>query len=59
LKSIESVLTRPERYPLARILKFKKVITDVIETIPGVERYDMTGSGRRTKETSRDLDFYR
>lgn len=57
LKSIESVLTRPERYPLARILKFKKVITDVIETIPGVERYDMTGSGRRTKETSRDLDF--
>ncbi|CEA00646.1 DNA polymerase/3'-5' exonuclease PolX [Jeotgalicoccus saudimassiliensis] len=57
LKSIETVLNRPERYPIARVLKFQKVITDVIETIPGVERYDMTGSGRRTKETSRDLDF--
>ena len=57
LKSIETVLNRPERYPISRILKFKKVITDVIDRIPGVERYDMTGSGRRTKETSRDLDF--
>lgn len=57
LKSIETVLNRPERYPINRILKFKQVITDVIDTIPGVERYDMTGSGRRTKETSRDLDF--
>ena len=57
LKSIETVLNRPERYPISRILKFKKVITDVIDQIPGVERYDMTGSGRRTKETSRDLDF--
>lgn len=57
LKSIETVLNRPERYPINRILKFKQVITDVVDTIPGVERYDMTGSGRRTKETSRDLDF--
>lgn len=57
LKSIELVLNRPERYPIARILKFKNLITAVIETIPGVERYDMTGSGRRIKETSRDLDF--
>ena len=57
LKSIETVLNRPERYPINRILKFKQLITDVIDTIPGVERYDMTGSGRRTKETSRDLDF--
>lgn len=57
LKSIETVLNRPERYPISRILKFKQVITNVIDTIPGVERYDMTGSGRRTKETSRDLDF--
>ena len=57
LKSIETVLNRPERYPISRILKFKKVITDIIDQIPGVERYDMTGSGRRTKETSRDLDF--
>ncbi|CAD2073442.1 DNA polymerase/3'-5' exonuclease PolX [Jeotgalicoccus coquinae] len=57
LKSIETVLNRPERYPIARVLKFQKVITDVINTIPGVERYDMTGSGRRTKESSRDLDF--
>lgn len=57
LKSIETVLNRPERYPISRILKFKKIITDVIDTIPGVERYDMTGSGRRSKETSRDLDF--
>lgn len=57
LKSIETVLNRPERYPISSILKFKKIITDVIDTIPGVERYDMTGSGRRSKETSRDLDF--
>ena len=57
LKSIETVLNRPERYPIARVLKFQKIITDVIDTIPGVERCDMTGSGRRTKETSRDLDF--
>lgn len=57
LKSIETVIKRPERYPISRILKFKKIITDVIDTIPGVERYDMTGSGRRSKETSRDLDF--
>lgn len=57
LKSIELVLNRPERYPISRILKFKNLIAAVIETIPNVERYDMTGSGRRIKETSRDLDF--
>lgn len=57
LKSIDTVLNRPERYPISRILKFQQMITKVIDAVPGVERYDMTGSGRRVKETSRDLDF--
>lgn len=57
LKSIDLVLSRPERYPIDKILKFKTLITKTIDEMDQVVQYDMAGSSRRLKETSRDLDF--
>lgn len=57
LKSIDLVLNRPERYPIDKILKFKALITNTIEAMDQEIQYDMAGSSRRFKESSRDLDF--
>ena len=57
LKSIDLVISRPERYPIDKILKFKTLITKTIDEMDQVVQYDMAGSSRRLKETSRDLDF--
>lgn len=57
LKSIDLVLSRPERYPIDKILKFKTLITKTIDDMDQDVQYDMAGSSRRLKETSRDLDF--
>lgn len=57
LKSIDLVLSRPERYPIDKILKFKSLITKTIDEMDQDVQYDMAGSSRRLKETSRDLDF--
>src|SRR5699024_5352715 len=54
---INELLTKPDRYPIDQILKFRKLIEDKINTFEFVQKYDVAGSARRTKETSGDLDY--
>ena len=56
LTNIDTVLSRPDRYPIDKILKFIDLVEKSIKAF-GVKRYDIAGSSRRVKETSRDLDF--
>src|SRR5699024_8151677 len=56
LTNIDTVLSRPDRYPIDKILKFIDLVEKGIKAF-GVKRYDISGSSRRVKETSRDLDF--
>lgn len=56
-KSIEELLTRPERYPIENILVFREIIENHLAHDSDVERYDVAGSARRLKETSRDIDY--
>ncbi len=56
-KAIDELLTRPERYPIERIISFRTAVEDVLENMNTVRKYDVAGSGRRFKETSRDLDY--
>src|SRR5699024_8486828 len=57
LNGINELLTKPDRYPIDQILKFRKLIEDKINTFEFVQKYDVAGSARRTKETSGDLDY--
>ncbi|AKG74217.1 DNA polymerase/3'-5' exonuclease PolX [Salinicoccus halodurans] len=56
-KAIDELLTRPERYPIERIISFRTAVENVLDEMEMVEKYDVAGSGRRFKETSRDLDY--
>lgn len=56
-KAIDELLTRPERYPIERIISFRTAVEGVLDKMDTVEKYDVAGSGRRFKETSRDLDY--
>lgn len=57
LNGINELLTKPERYPINQILKFRTLIETKIDSFDFVEKYDVAGSARRIKETSRDLDY--
>src|SRR5699024_2945174 len=56
-KAIDEILTRPERYPIDRIISFRTAVEDVLDDMGTVRKYDVAGSGRRFRETSRDLDY--
>lgn len=56
-KAIDELLTRPERYPIERIISFRAAVEAQLEKMESVKKYDAAGSGRRLKETSRDLDY--
>src|SRR5699024_1028857 len=56
-KAIDEILTRPERYPIERIISFRTAVEDVLDDMGTVRKYDVAGSGRRFRETSRDLDY--
>ncbi|WP_411841947.1 DNA polymerase/3'-5' exonuclease PolX [Salinicoccus sp. HZC-1] len=55
--AIDELLTRPERYPIERIISFRAAVEAELETMETVKQYDVAGSGRRFKETSRDIDY--
>lgn len=57
LNGINELFTKPDRYPIDQILKFRKLIEDKISAFDFVQKYDVAGSARRTKETSGDLDY--
>src|SRR5690625_3769339 len=56
-KAIDDILTRPERYAINQILRFRDIIEVFLEESPHVIKYDVAGSARRMKETSRDIDY--
>ncbi|MFC7285946.1 DNA polymerase/3'-5' exonuclease PolX [Phocicoccus pinnipedialis] len=57
LNGITELLTKPDRYPIDQILKFRRLVEDKINEFEFVEKYDVAGSARRFKETSGDLDY--
>ncbi|SOC39069.1 DNA polymerase/3'-5' exonuclease PolX [Salinicoccus kekensis] len=56
-KAIDDILIRPERYAINQILKFREIIESHLSESEHVERFDVAGSARRMKETSRDIDY--
>ena len=56
-KAIDDILVRPERYAINQILKFREIIENHLSGSEHVERFDVAGSARRMKETSRDIDY--
>ncbi len=56
-KAIDELLTRPERYPVERIIAFRTAVENALEKMDTVKKYGVAGSARRFKETSGDLDY--
>lgn len=48
---------RPERYPINTMMKANDTISNYLETIEGIEQFQVAGSFRRKKEMSKDLDY--
>lgn len=57
LSAIEEMLGRPERYPIENILAFRNEIENFLKQNSLVEKFNVAGSARRMKETSRDIDY--
>jgi DNA polymerase (family X) len=57
LQAIESVGTRPERLPIAFMLKIAELIEAELHHFTGIEKLSRAGSLRRMRETIKDLDF--
>jgi DNA polymerase (family X) len=57
LQAIESVGTRPERLPIAFMLKIAELIETELRHFTGIEKFSRAGSLRRMRETIKDLDF--
>ena len=56
-KAIDDILTRPERYAINQVLRFRDLVEQYLEESGHVVRFDVAGSARRMKETSRDIDY--
>lgn len=48
---------RPERYPINTIIKAHEVINQFLDDIDEIIQYQVAGSFRRMRETSKDLDY--
>jgi DNA polymerase (family X) len=57
LQAIESVGTRPERLPIAYMLRIADLIDAELHQFSGIEKYSRAGSLRRIRETIKDLDY--
>ncbi|WP_442595356.1 DNA polymerase/3'-5' exonuclease PolX [Neobacillus sp. D3-1R] len=57
LQAIENMGTRPERLPIAFMLKVAELIEAHLKKFHGIEKYSRAGSLRRMRETIKDLDF--
>ena len=57
LHALENHQTRPERLPVAYMLKLAKQIEAYLDEIPHILRYSLAGSLRRLRETVKDIDF--
>ncbi|PSL35199.1 DNA polymerase (family 10) [Planomicrobium soli] len=57
LKELEDFDSKPGRHPIWRTEDAVHFIEDVLSKIRDVSKFSVAGSYRRTKETSKDLDF--
>ncbi|WP_142827669.1 DNA polymerase/3'-5' exonuclease PolX [Planococcus soli] len=57
LKELNDFETKPDRQPIWKTEETVAFIEDVLITIAEVAEFSVAGSFRRTKETSKDLDF--
>jgi DNA polymerase (family X) len=57
LLAIENVGTRPERLPIAFMLKIADQIKGQLQSFKDIDKYSPAGSLRRMRETIKDLDF--
>ena len=57
LKELNDFETKPDRQPIWKTEETVAFIEDVLITIAEVTEFSVAGSFRRTKETSKDLDF--
>ncbi len=57
LAAIASVGSRPDRLPLAYMLKIAALIEEQVSHFTSIEQYSRAGSLRRLRETVKDLDY--
>lgn len=57
LKELAHFEERPERLPVWRLETAVRLIEEVLSGIEQIEKFEVAGSFRRVKETSKDLDF--
>ncbi|PLR81515.1 DNA polymerase/3'-5' exonuclease PolX [Bacillus canaveralius] len=57
IAAIKNAGTRPDRLPVAYMLKIAESIEAEVSKMPGVVKFSRAGSLRRLRETVRDLDF--
>ncbi len=57
LKEINDFETKPDRQPIWKTEETVAFIQDVLTSIAEVTEFSVAGSFRRTKETSKDIDF--
>lgn len=57
LQAIENVGTRPDRLPIAFMLRIAELIEAELQTFKDIDKFSRAGSLRRMRETIKDLDF--
>ncbi|MBM7706729.1 DNA polymerase (family 10) [Chryseomicrobium aureum] len=57
LKELDQLASRPDRYPIWKLEPIVAHIESLLHNHEAVSRASVAGSFRRTKETSKDLDF--
>lgn len=57
LKELDQLASRPDRYPIWKLEPIVAHIESLLHNHQAVSRASVAGSFRRTKETSKDLDF--
>lgn len=57
LQGLEEQQARPERLPVAYMLRQAETIETYLESIEAIKRFSLAGSLRRLSETIKDIDF--
>jgi DNA polymerase (family X) len=57
LDAINSMGSKPDRFPLAYMLKYIDMIDTALQDMKGIDKYSRAGSLRRLQETLKDLDY--
>ncbi|ADU31421.1 DNA polymerase/3'-5' exonuclease PolX [Evansella cellulosilytica] len=57
LAALKEFGKRPERLPIAQVIPVAELLKDRLKEMNDIERFELAGSFRRTRETVKDLDF--